>query len=204
MHCHCWVGETFLRILTNGISVAHVTQNPAVHSLFISGIICKGTWTLDSWKIGINCKYCTHGCVYRTDLLKHSSSPFFYINICLELCPSRYRIIFRNSAFHVHILEKIYNILTKVHALSWQGVNLRLILSKVLHVLRFVRNFIDENPLCCCSEEISNIRKKLIEGSDELKLRQKTSSVILKVTQGQYYLKYNLIVPENYPDQQIK
>ncbi|XP_050721074.1 uncharacterized protein LOC127000937 isoform X2 [Eriocheir sinensis] len=75
---------------------------------------------------------------------------------------------------------------------------------QVLHILRFVRNFIDENPLCCCSEEISNIKKKLIEGSDELKLRQKTSSVILKVKQGQYYLKYNLIIQENYPDQQIK
>lgn len=70
-------------------------------------------------------------------------------------------------------------------------------------MLRFVRTFIDENPLCCCSEEISNIKKKLIAGSDELKLRQKTSSVMLKVNQGLFYIKYNLTVPEDYPDKQI-
>lgn len=74
---------------------------------------------------------------------------------------------------------------------------------QVLHVLRFVRNFIDENPLCCCSEEISNVRKKLIAGSDELKLRQKTSSVVVKLQEGQYIMKYNITVPENYPDKQV-
>ncbi|KAG7177203.1 hypothetical protein Hamer_G000464, partial [Homarus americanus] len=74
---------------------------------------------------------------------------------------------------------------------------------QVLQVLRFVRNFVEESPLCCCSEEISTIKKKLIAGSDELKLRQKTSSVVLKVKQGQYFIKYNLTVPENYPDKQI-
>lgn len=74
---------------------------------------------------------------------------------------------------------------------------------QVLQVLRFVRTFIDENPLCCCSEEISNIKKRLIACSDELKLRQKTSSVMLKVNQGLYYIKYNLTVPEDYPEKQI-
>ena len=71
-------------------------------------------------------------------------------------------------------------------------------------MLRFVRSFIDENPLCCCSEEISAIKKQLIAGSDELKLRQKTSSVVLKVVQGSYVLRYNVVVPEAYPDKQVR
>lgn len=71
---------------------------------------------------------------------------------------------------------------------------------QVLQVLRFVQTFIDENPLCCCSEEISNIKKKLIAGSDELKLRQKSSSVVLIVREGGYRIRYNISVPQDYPD----
>ncbi|KAK7019428.1 hypothetical protein SK128_005504, partial [Halocaridina rubra] len=73
----------------------------------------------------------------------------------------------------------------------------------VLNVLRFVRTFIDENPLCCCSDEISTIKRKLIAGSDELKLKQRSSSVVLKVIQGVYFIRYNIVVPENYPDKQV-
>ncbi|MCL4129367.1 UNVERIFIED_CONTAM: hypothetical protein GTU68_048749 [Idotea baltica] len=74
---------------------------------------------------------------------------------------------------------------------------------QVMKVLKFVSNFIDENPLCCCSEEISCIRKLLI-GNDELKLRQKSSSVLLKVLEGNYVLKYNITVPKNYPDSKVE
>ncbi|ROT79074.1 uncharacterized protein [Penaeus vannamei] len=99
-----------------------------------------------------------------------------------------------------HVSEKLLDGLVKLceeEAKKYLGK------PQVLHVLRFVRNFIDENPLCCCSEEISNVRKKLIAGSDELKLRQKTSSVVVKVQEGQYVMKYNITVPENYPDKQV-
>ncbi|XP_068201075.1 uncharacterized protein [Palaemon carinicauda] len=99
-----------------------------------------------------------------------------------------------------HISDKLLDGLTK---LCEEEAEKYLGKPQVLNVLRFVRKFIDENPLCCCSGEISAIKNKLIIGSDELKLRQKTSSVVLKVVEGNYMLRYNIVIPENYPDKQV-
>ncbi|KAK4312833.1 hypothetical protein Pmani_015770 [Petrolisthes manimaculis] len=75
---------------------------------------------------------------------------------------------------------------------------------QVLPVLRFVQTFLDDNPLCCCSEEIANVRKKLKPQTDSIKLRQKNSSVLVKVGDADYYLKYNLTIPQDYPDTCIR
>uniref|UniRef100_A0A0P4VWB3 RWD domain-containing protein n=1 Tax=Scylla olivacea TaxID=85551 RepID=A0A0P4VWB3_SCYOL len=140
-------------------------------------------------------------CVPAMVRVKIEKTKYKQITACFQFDPqypkSRALIELKSR----YISEKLLDGLTK---LSEELADKNLGKPQVLHVLRFVRNFIDENPLCCCSEEISNVKKKLIEGTDELKLRQKTSSVVLKVKEGQYYLKYNLTVPENYPDQQIK
>ena len=77
------------------------------------------------------------------------------------------------------------------------------VLFQVLPVLRFVRTFISENPLICCSEEISTVKKQLKEGFDELKLKQKSSSVLLSLKEGKYYLKVLIAIPNNYPDKQV-
>lgn len=68
----------------------------------------------------------------------------------------------------------------------------------MLPILKFIRNFIDENPLICCYDEISAI-KNILENSDELKLKQKHSCIGLKVQQGLYYFKAKIEVPDNYP-----
>jgi len=67
-----------------------------------------------------------------------------------------------------------------------------------LPVLKFVRNFIEENPLICCYEEISTL-KKLLGDKDELKLKQKNSSINLTLHQDLYHFKIKLEVPDNYP-----
>ncbi|XP_047736743.1 uncharacterized protein LOC108682861 isoform X2 [Hyalella azteca] len=74
---------------------------------------------------------------------------------------------------------------------------------QILHVLKFVRNFIDENPLCCCSEEISELKQKIARPSDEIKLKQKTSSILVITMEGEYSCKYNITVPEDYPDTRV-
>jgi len=68
----------------------------------------------------------------------------------------------------------------------------------VLPILKFIRNFIEENPLICCYDEISML-KKLLCDKDKLKLKQKNSAVNLTVHQGLYYFKSKLEVPDNYP-----
>ncbi|KAK1130667.1 hypothetical protein K0M31_018783 [Melipona bicolor] len=70
--------------------------------------------------------------------------------------------------------------------------------AQVLPILKFIRNFIDENPLICCYDEISAI-KKILEHDDELKLKQKYSCISLKIQKGLYYFKAKIEVPDNYP-----
>ncbi|KAL0128232.1 hypothetical protein PUN28_003468 [Cardiocondyla obscurior] len=70
--------------------------------------------------------------------------------------------------------------------------------AQILPVLKFIRNYIDENPLICCYEEILTL-KKLLEDKDELKLKQKTSSINLTLHQNLYYFKIKLEIPDNYP-----
>nr|XP_023014346.1 uncharacterized protein LOC111504084 [Leptinotarsa decemlineata] len=69
---------------------------------------------------------------------------------------------------------------------------------QVLNTIKFLRNFIEENPLSCCYDEITAIKKSL-SGQDELKLKQKTSSLILKVFNVKYYLNCRIVVPDDYP-----
>ncbi|KAJ3657465.1 hypothetical protein Zmor_009266 [Zophobas morio] len=70
--------------------------------------------------------------------------------------------------------------------------------AQVLNTIKFLRNFIDENPLCCCYDEI-NFLKKVLTDRDELKLKQKTSSVHLKAVNHSYFLNCRVVVPDDYP-----
>jgi hypothetical protein len=70
-------------------------------------------------------------------------------------------------------------------------------------MVQFVKTFLDENPLCVCSEEIAFIKKDLMTPEDEIKLKQKTSQFSLKLRQKNYYMNFTVAVPEHYPLQQI-
>ncbi|CAG0901662.1 unnamed protein product, partial [Darwinula stevensoni] len=73
---------------------------------------------------------------------------------------------------------------------------------QILLVLRLIGEFLDNNPLCICANEIASI-KKLLTDSDELKLRQATSSLTLKVVCQKYFLFCKIAIPENYPEEQV-
>ncbi|XP_043275942.1 uncharacterized protein [Venturia canescens] len=69
---------------------------------------------------------------------------------------------------------------------------------QVLDTIKFVRNFVEENPLCCCYDEITHLKKLLVDEGD-LKLNSKKSSVRVRASQGLYYYKVKIIVPDDYP-----
>ncbi|CAM1294490.1 Uncharacterised protein g1027 [Pycnogonum litorale] len=73
---------------------------------------------------------------------------------------------------------------------------------QILRILKFLRQFIDEKPLCICSHEINQIKCRLSE-DDECKIVQKTSSVHLKLVQRRYYISIKFTVPDYYPDEQL-
>jgi len=71
-----------------------------------------------------------------------------------------------------------------------------------LFVIQFISKFIEDNPLCCCSQEISKV-KSLLGPKDSLKLSQKSSTVTIKITKENYYLIFRCIVPQDYPSVRV-
>jgi len=74
---------------------------------------------------------------------------------------------------------------------------------QALVVLKFIASFIEDHPLCCCSDEISLV-KEMLGPEDAVKLSQKTSSVSLTIWQNQYFIKVRLRVPDNYPQERVE
>jgi len=74
-----------------------------------------------------------------------------------------------------------------------------------LFVIKFIRQFLADNPLCCCSGEIGETKKLLVpDAGDKLKLSQKTSSLTIHIEKARYFLKLKIKVPPDYPETQVK
>ena len=72
----------------------------------------------------------------------------------------------------------------------------------VLFILKLINQFLEDNPLSCCAEEISKV-KQLLGPEDKCKLSQKTSSIHLCVNQKKYYFKTCIKVPNDYPKERV-
>lgn len=66
-----------------------------------------------------------------------------------------------------------------------------------------MNTFLDENPLCVCSEEIAKVKKLLTGENDEIKLKQKQSQIVVKINQDDYFMHMKVSVPEDYPVRQV-
>lgn len=74
---------------------------------------------------------------------------------------------------------------------------------QIIHLVKFVKNFIIDNPLCVCSDEILSL-KRLLKDGDEIKLKQKLSKIILKLKEESYMLNVTFTVPNDYPTSRIE
>lgn len=80
---------------------------------------------------------------------------------------------------------------------------------QTLYVLKFIDNYLNENPLCIAYDEVSTIKSLLRSTDDsskstgELKCIQKTSCVSFNLTGGDYFYKVKLYIPDTYPAQCI-
>jgi len=102
----------------------------------------------------------------------------------------------KSKTFSDNLLKKITSA-CEVELKKWQGK------PQILNVLKFIRSFIDENPLICCYDEINKI-KKCLTATDELKLKQKSSSLRLKLKEGLYYINSSFDIPDNYPEKSVQ
>lgn len=75
---------------------------------------------------------------------------------------------------------------------------------QVMKMLHFVNKFLEDHKLCVCSSEIAYVKKELLKDCDEVKLRQKTSQIIIKAQQDKYFLNFKLTIPEDYPKTQVQ
>lgn len=97
--------------------------------------------------------------------------------------------------------EKVCDKITKIceeEAKKWLGQK------QVMLMINFVKEFLIENPLCVCSEEILSVKKKLLTSDDSVILKQATSKVVYRISQEQYFMQFVLVVPEEYPIKQVK
>jgi len=95
--------------------------------------------------------------------------------------------------------EKLLSGLTKV---SEDEARKHLGKPQILIVLKLISKFLDENPLSCCSDEISTLRS-MLGPDDTLKLSQKNSTINISIRKNEYLLKARMIVPENYPSEKV-
>lgn len=95
-------------------------------------------------------------------------------------------------------------LLQKLNSIAEEEAKKYLGKAQILKVFTFLRKFIDENPLICCYDEITDLKNILNGVRDELKLKQKTSTIVLKIVNDRYYLYGKVPVPDVYPIQAIE
>lgn len=100
-----------------------------------------------------------------------------------------------------HLSEKL---LQKLTAVCEEEAKKYLAKAQVIKVLQLLRKFIDENPLSCCYDEISALRATLRDEKDDIRLKQKSSSLILNIVNNRFYLKVKIAIPDKYPLEAIK
>lgn len=75
--------------------------------------------------------------------------------------------------------------------------------AQIISMMKFISKFLDDNPLMVCSEEVSFIKKKLVDAQDDLKIRQKNGVLRYRIAQDRYFLDVKIAVPYHYPVQPI-
>lgn len=121
--------------------------------------------------------------------------------VCCLLFPAdypRYPILVELKSRH--LAAKLLDGLTRVIDREVAGVSPA---PQAMWVLRFVAKFLDDTPLCVCSDEIASV-KRTLGPQDSLKLSQKASTVTVTVAREGYFLTARCTVPPDYPASQVQ
>lgn len=128
----------------------------------------------------------------RTEIKK---TQFKHIILCAQFSKE-----YPSSPLLIELKSKTLseNLLLRLTSVCEQELKKILGKPQILHLIKFIWKFIDENPLISCYDEV-NLLKKSLTVNDELKLKQKYSNIILKVYNGEYYWTCKITIPNNYP-----
>uniref|UniRef100_A0A1A9W6M4 RWD domain-containing protein n=1 Tax=Glossina brevipalpis TaxID=37001 RepID=A0A1A9W6M4_9MUSC len=139
---------------------------------------------------------CTAGLV-RVDIQRNQLNR--QVTVCI-----RFPVTYPNQHILVELKSKTLSekFLNRLVSLCEKKAQEHLGKTQCLPVLRFMQEYVQENPLCICFDEIQALRKDLGSNAspEQLKLKQKTSAVILTAKIGAYFYRVKAIVPDDYPE----
>jgi len=138
-------------------------------------------------------------CVHAMVRIEIRKTDFKQLALCCQFPPEYPRKILLLELKSKTLGEKLLDGLVKICEAEAKKL---LGKPQVLPVAKFVSRFLDENPLSCCSAELAEVRKQLAEG-DELKLKQRTSTVSLSLVSERYHYRAHLVVPKHYPRESV-
>ncbi|KAH8376791.1 hypothetical protein KR093_001362 [Drosophila rubida] len=126
------------------------------------------------------------------------------MTVCLRF-PEDYP---QRSSILVELKSRVYSdkLLAELTRLMDEHAKQHLGKAQALLVLKFAIQYLTDNPLCICLDEIKQLRQDLKEHNNvsQLKLRQRTSCVELTARGGQYFYRLTAAVPDDYPQQAIE
>lgn len=95
---------------------------------------------------------------------------------------------------------KILNTITKLVEEELKKMSGRV---QIVSIIKYVNNFMQENPLLVCADEISQIKRTIVQQQDEFKVKQKAGVITYKIMCKKYHLHIKMTIPDLYPDQAV-
>ncbi|XP_017075122.2 uncharacterized protein LOC108110544 [Drosophila eugracilis] len=138
----------------------------------------------------------------RVDI--YPERPNLSMTVCLRF-PENYP---QSTPILVELKSRVYSdmLLTELTRLIDDYVKDFLGKPQALLVLAFAQQYLTDNPLCVCLDEIKQLRADIKSGGSEsqLKLKQKNRSVELVAKGGRYKYKVTAVVLDSYPMQSVE
>jgi len=117
------------------------------------------------------------------------------------LCQFQFPAQYPNDPILIEIKSKVFSqkVLQAMTQLAEAEAKKMIGRAQIISLVKFINNFLIENPLLICSEEISNIKKKFVNQEDDFKVKQKTGVINYKINSRKYFFHVKLTVPDMYP-----
>jgi len=97
--------------------------------------------------------------------------------------------------------DKVLNTMTQLIETELKKMTGRV---QVVSAIKYVNTFIQDNPLLVCADEVSKIKKNLVQEQDDFKVKQKAGVITYKMSCNKYYLHVKMSIPDLYPTESVK
>ncbi|PIK51988.1 hypothetical protein BSL78_11136 [Apostichopus japonicus] len=75
--------------------------------------------------------------------------------------------------------------------------------AQILFLLKFIRQFLEDNPFSVCSEELTYIKKHIVSEGDKIVTKSKAGVIVITVNQDNYFMKLRFSIPDAYPSDPV-